>query len=220
MDIIKKKEQDRFVIIIDYEQRFSPPETITSFSAVCIQTDTLVDVSSTMLFYEDTVYQQQDYNYGAGRYGGVPDNLLNSTMFGIQAGTSGSNYKITVKAITSQNNKFEKDVIVEVRDAIDASFIKQPYERFNIELNYYNMIFDEDVRYDDTISSQVNVVTRKIDGVVVTNDIVSASQIEGSGVRLGIKDGTNGNAYNINNKITTVQGYNYALDVLMKVEES
>lgn len=220
MNIITKKAFEEFLITIDFEDRFEIFETIASFSVVCVNLCTGIDESSSLLFYEDSVYQAIDVAYGEGRYGGVPDNAKSSVTFGIRNGVVGNKYKITAKVVTNIGNTYEEDIVLEIRETVEGYFPKQPYESFSILVDFIHRLNNDDIRYDDTVSSQVVTVKRKLDGVDVTGDIVFASGLEGSEkVKIGIKAGDNARFYQITNKIVSTQGYKYQMDILMDVNE-
>mgnify|MGYP001558596146 FL=1 len=219
MDIIRKKEQDRFLLTINFADNFAALEMIDSSFVVCVESQTAIDVSDSVLFFEDTNYQQTDIAYGDGRYGGIYDNLFSSITFGIQNGLNNKNYKITAKVITNFGNKYEKDIILELRNLYEGNIDKQTFEKFAMALNHYNSIVNEDVRYNDSIQSQITTIIRKKDNVDVTNYIMFSSEIDGVSVNIGIQDGDIDEIYQISNTITTMQDYKYTMDVLMRVEE-
>lgn len=217
---IIKKEYEEFLITIDFGERFEILESITSFSVVCVNLCTGVDESSSLLFYEDSVYQATDVAYGEGRYGGIPDNAESSVTFGIKNGVVGNNYKVTVKLVTNLGNKLENDITLKIVSFTDGYARKQPYEKFVILMDFTNRLNNEDIRYDDTVSSQTVTVIRKSDGVDVTSDTIFASALEGTEkVKVGIQVGSNKKKYQIVNRIVSVQGYKYQMDVLMSVKE-
>ena len=111
---MKKKPFERFLITVDFKNRFETAEYIVSFSVVCVNLCTGIDVSADLLFFEDSDYQELDVDYGVGLYGGMQDNMESSITFGIKDGVVGNKYKITVKVFTDIGNKLEEDVILEI----------------------------------------------------------------------------------------------------------
>lgn len=222
MFISSKKGYEEFLITIDFEDRFEILESITSSSFVCVNlcTGAGIDESSSLLFYEDSVYQAVDVAYGDGRYGGIPDNTLFSITFGIKDGVVGNKYKITVKVTTNLGNVYEEDVILEIAENIDGYFQKQPSEKFTILMDFTHRLNNTDSRYDDTILSQSVTAIRKSDGADVTSSIIFASALEGTEkVKVGVQAGSNNEKYQIVNKIISTQGYKYQIDVSLSVEE-
>ena len=220
MSIVKKKEYEEFLIIINFEDRLEILETIASFSVICVNLCTGIDESSSLLFFEDSVYQAVDVAYGEGRYGGIPDNLLFSTIFGIKSGVLGNKYKITVKATTNLGNLVEEDIVLEVVERIDGYMQKQPSEKFSILIDFTNKLNNVDIKYDDTISIQSITVIRKSDGVDVTGSIVFGSALEGTEkVKVGVQGGSDNGDYQMVNKIVSVAGYKYQVDALLSVNE-
>ena len=217
---ITKKEDEEFLIIIDFEDSFEILESIISFSVVCINLCTGIDESASLIFLEDSVYQAPDVAYGEGRYGGIPDNLLFLTVFGIKNGVLGNKYKITVKATTNLGNLIEEDIVLEVIECIDGYMQKQPSEKVSILMDFTNRLNNVDVRYDDTISTQSITVIRKSDGVDVTNSIVFGSALEGTEkVKVGVQGGSDNENYQMVNKIVSVAGYKYQIDALLSMDE-
>lgn len=214
MIVVSKKESEIFLRTINLDI----PDKISSFTMTCIDLETGLDVTSSILFSEDSVYQDVDIGYGEGRYGGMPDNQLSSVTFGIKAGVLGKLYKISINVITELASQHKIDIILEIVSKMDGFFEKQVFDKFTIELDYSNILYDEDIRYTDSILSQTVIVTRKSDNVIVTDDVIFASAIVGSDkVQIGVKDGTSNELYNIVNNIITTQGYAHQLDILMKV---
>lgn len=217
---ITKKEYEEFLIILDFKDRLEILETIASFSVVCINLCTNIDESSTMLFFEDSVYQAVDVAYGEGRYGGIPDNLSFLTIFGIKNGVLGNKYKITVKATTNLGNLIEEDIVLEIVERIDGYMQKQPSEKFSILMDFTSRLNNVDIRYDDIISTQSITMIRKSDGVDVTGSIIFGSALEGTEkVKVGVQGGSNNEDYHLVDKIVTVGGYKYQMDALLSVDE-
>mgnify|MGYP001561477396 CR=1 FL=1 len=217
---MNKKEYEEFLITIDFGDRFGILESISSFSVVCINLHTGNDESDSILFTEDSVYQDTDIGYGEERYGGLPDNSESSVTFGIKNGVVGNKYKVTVKATTNIGNLIEEDILLEIVECVEGYMQKQPSEKFSILMDFTNRLNDEDVRYDDIIATHDITVIRKSDGVVVTGSIVFGSALEGvEKVKVGVQGGINNEKYQIVNRIVSVQGYKYQMDVLMSVRE-
>lgn len=220
MNTIVKKEFEEFLITMDFEDRFEILEYISSFSVVCINLSTGENVSNSLLFLEDSFYQDIDIVYGEGRYGGMPDNALYSTTFGVRNGVQNLKYKITIKTITTLGNIYEEDIILTIINTVEDYFQKQPSEKFAVLMCFTNRLYNDDVRYEDAISTQSVVVVRGSDASDMTDDIIFTSGLEGTEkVKIVINAGSNMERYRITNKVVSTQGYKYQMDVLMAVKE-
>lgn len=220
MKKIDKKPSEAFLVTVDFDNRLVASETIDSFSVVCVDTDNNT-LSPALLFFEDTVYGEVDSDYGDGRYGGIPDNLKSSITYGIQDGSLNGLYKITVKIVTNLGDKYEEDLFFTPLENQDGKLEKQPYENVSFVLDYTSILFKDDIRYDDTISSQTTTIIDTLDNTDVTSDMFVANSIESdTTVKIKIKssDTLDGN-FMIMNKITTTQEYKYQMNIIVIVEE-
>ena len=89
-----KQPSEIFTVAVDYTDRLDTGETITSKSVVIAEVLTGTDRTSTMLRTSSIL--------GA------------KVLVGVQAGTTGIDYKITVKATTNGSNVLEEEVIMHV----------------------------------------------------------------------------------------------------------
>lgn len=219
MNLIKK-QFEQFLITVNFGNRFEIVESIASYTLTGIKLSSGEDKSLDIFFFEDTVYQGTDIAYGEGRYGGIPDNEGVSVTFGIKDGESNTNYKITVTATTNLGNIYEEDLILQIKDTHDYDFIKQPSERFVVEMDFTHTLNKYDIRYDDTIQSQAVTATKTSDSTSATGTIIHASGIDDeTKVNVVPKSGVGGEIYQITTKIVTAQGYQYQMDVLMECKE-
>ena len=89
-----KQPSEIFTIAVDYTDRLDTGETIVSKTIVIVEVLTGTDRTSTMLRTSSIL--------GA------------KVLVGVQAGTTGIDYKITVKATTNGSNVLEEEVIMHV----------------------------------------------------------------------------------------------------------
>ena len=96
MDRFTKQSSEQFTIELNFSRRLETSETISSYELEVINNDTEIDVKSTIVDDEtnddDTIYVT------------------------VKAGDNGNNYKITGTITTSNDNIYEKDVIMSIND--------------------------------------------------------------------------------------------------------
>lgn len=196
MNIINKHSYEKFPVYADFYINLDKNETLSSHSLSCINLQTGASSKSVI----------------------VDSDSIDGTKIKaiLKADAPNGDHKITAKTTTSNDNNYEIDIIVRIRDTagkIDR-FTKQVSEEFVITTDFAN-----DLGAAETISSIDVSAIRLSDGGDLTSSVIEFSQKSSKKVLVGVQNGVDNELYRIVIKIQTSLGYKFQKNILMKVRE-
>ncbi len=196
MNIINRHPYEKFPIYADFYINLDSNETLTSYSVGCVNLQTGANSKTTI----------------------VDSDSIDGTKVKIilKADAPEGDHKITAKVTTSNDNDYEIDIIVRIKNTtgkIDR-FAKQVSEEFVVVTDFSN-----DLGSSETISSIEVIAIRLSDGSDLTSSVIEFSQKSSKKVLVGVMNGTGGELYRITIKIQTSLGYKFQKNITMKVQE-
>lgn len=196
MNVINKYVYEKFPIYADFYINLDDNETLSSYSLGCINLQTGANSKSSVVD-SDSI-----------------DGTKVKTI--LKAGSPAGDHKVTAKIITSNDNNYEIDIILKIKDAIGKvdRFTKQVSEEFVVTTDFSN-----DLSSGETISSADVSAIRLSDGSVLTGDVIEFSQKSSKKVLVGVQNGSDGELYRIEIRIQTSLGYKFQKNLTMKVQE-
>jgi len=196
MNIINKHPYEKFPVYADFYINLDSNETLSSYSLVCINLQTGTGSKSTV----------------------VDSDSIDGTKVRIvlKADAPQGDHKITAKVKTSNDNDYEIDIIIKIKDTTGKvdRFTKQVSEEFVVITDFSN-----DLASGETISSSEVSAIRLSDGSDLTSNIIEFSQKSSKKILVGVMNGTDGELYRITIKVQTSLGYKFQKNLIMKVQE-
>lgn len=173
---------------------FNDTEIISSYTVTCFNAKTGINTKATIIS-SDT-------------------NNDTSVMVKIHGGTVKDCHKITARILSSDDNFFEIDLLLDIFETVTDRFKKQPGSKYTISNDFNN-----DIASSDSISSVNITVVRVSDGSNVTGSMFVSSCVEGTIVYFSLCDGTDEQDYIVSVKVSTTDGFRYEKLILMLVRE-
>lgn len=192
-----KTGYEEYPVYFNFKNFLSSAETVSSFVYTCVNTETGIDSSASIIE-------------------GTPSLATPRVTVGIKGGANGEIHKITVRATTSLGQVFELENFLEIdNDFIGGTFTIQPNEDILIACDFVN---NPDMG-SDSISTQAVTAIKTSDGTSATSTVILASSIDGKFVKVKVGDCTANEVYRIEAKITTTAGNKYQMNILVSCKE-
>lgn len=193
-DALIKLPEERFQITISYEDEMIPSETLQSFTLTAINEET--GLSSPVI--------------------AAPAMGIDRITFDVVGGLMGEHHHITCRVITTLDNRYEKDIFLEVRLNSSHLFYRQPYEEFSVSVDFSPLL-----RTGDTITGSSVSAVKLYDGTDASS-VIKGSAAEPTGfyaVNLGTINAIDGDIFELAVTVTTSFGELLADRIMIIIRE-
>lgn len=186
-----KTPAEKYPIWFNYSVDLTSFESVVSYVLTCVNVETSVDSSATIIFSDAL---------------SSPD-----VEVVIQAGAEGDNHYINCKETTGKGNSYDREALIQIQTDVTDDFIKQPNSTFAFSVKY-----DRRLKNGDLLASAAATAIKESDGTSVYGSIVLAPSVfAGTKIAVPVTGGPNGETYRIGVKGTTDLGYVYEKTVRM-----
>lgn len=191
MKTLQKAPYEEFPVFVNFSADLGLGETISSYTISCINVSNNINTASSII--------------ASSQISGAKVECY------IKAGVLSETHKITIKAQTSAENHYEKEIFLFIAYDEDDSFDKQPRDRFYI-LND----FTEDIKSELIDSAEV-LAERVVDEADFTSIVIDSTIISGRKLLAKVKAGYSGEFYRIVMQVVDTAGNKYQKNIIMGV---
>lgn len=193
VDTVNKKPYDIFAIGVNFATDLDQSESVVAYTVACVNIATGADSKADIV---------------------ESDSLTSpKVLIAVKGGSAGETHKITVQAVTSFDNYFEKDIFIQIAENADEVFEKRPNEQLTFQYGFTNSLED-----GETVTSRTVTAKKVSDGSDATATVIDGSILSSPNVLVGVKEGVSGESYRITIKVETSNTFRFQQDITMRVK--